>query len=361
MLHPPPVVDSARQVLREYDESNLLLEFGRRVFLSAGRKRGVFKPDTATIDQLPPDISASMEPHELIDLVARDRQQLQAMFADHDCRQLSLAVHRVSASSEQRVIGQKEISNELRQIFGSERATVREIIEPWQGIVTVTRNYELDPMQRPNRLLDMQVDAQRSGRNIQAWVPETTEWHEPMHSLCATIQEIETLLALKEWVAARKLPYLPVMAPLAFETGKLADISDKNMRADVLLCGLLPPRNEIIPIQAKHNRTQVARQSYGSGIVMVSARDLGMELSDHYPVKVDGNSKTGLQVITTYGSILNGYLAARRVSTHGRTPSKKILKEFQSTLKPAFDFFDSEITPHIDAYPEAPESSAQPA
>jgi len=348
------VVETARAHLDEFADSSLDFTIARNLLIQRGRSVGTLRSDQVTIERLPTDLSASMNPEELVDVLETNRADLQAGLAMYSDKLLSQAVHRVSAYGQRHSIGTKQVAHEISQVIANERRPLQEIIEQWRGIITIERDYSLDSKNRPADLVNMRVSADRQGKQIQAWVPETTEWHEPMQLLCAAVTEVETVIALNEWVIARKLPYLPVGAPLQFEQGYLADPSGKNMRADILLCCLLPERNEIIPTQVKNSTSVWARDEYHPGVALVAPRNLGQESAAHFPVKVGGRVRTGLRTITQYGGILDHYLTVRGKATRGhKQPSKKSLRAYAEALQPAFNHFDREIFAQIKAYDQA--------
>lgn len=164
------------------------------------------------------------------------------------------------------------------------------------------------------------------------------------------LSEIETLLSLQEWVVERRLPYLPILAPCGFERGRLVDDTGKNMRADILLCSLLPDRNEIIPVQVKNNVTQWDRAEYHPGVVLVGPRQLGLESSENCIVRLGEHNRTGLRTVTKYGTITEHHFAARKILKNNAKVPKAILQAYTAALQPAFGYFDDVIPQQIRTY-----------
>lgn len=339
----PQVVMDARARLNEEHESAQILKAGASAVNYTMQKQGLYNPDKCIIDRLPPDFSASMTPEELTAKIENDQSILQAQLAGYSEGLLNLALFNIHKRSQGFNVGNKEIAQEIKIAINTKRGELREVLRPWQGVITIERDFALSRAGSLAALKDVRVMVDRKGQNIQEWVPATKEWHDPIHVLCSMASEVETLIALQEWVMDRQLPYLPVSAPFEFERGRLASRKDGNKRADILVCCLVPDRNEIVPVQVKNTVSQAVRSEYHPGIVLVSPRDLGLESSESCIVRNNGRAETGHRTIVKYGTITDHNFTVHKTSARKARPPKQAIAAYANTLKPAFEFFDASL------------------
>lgn len=287
--------------------------------------------------------------------VAKDIQTesgiLSTHLVDYSDRMFSSALVRLNQRGRQKELTAGVVAKEVKQILGNERSRFRQVLEPYEGVISVQRDRPLLSFNKTGGVVAMRVIAECGGKYVPDWLPAIREWNKPLQLLCGYLAEVEAFVALQEWVLERNLPYMPIMAPLQYEQGKLQpSFRGGNMRADILLCCLLPDRNEIIPIQVKNDVTQKQRSEYNSNVVLVGAKELGMESIESCVLQMASDKKTGIRGTMRYGRILSHYLAARPAGGRARQPSKADRQLLADTLNPAFTFFDYKIVEQMRLY-----------
>ncbi len=349
----PLVVEEARECLADHAKIKARFRYAGEVGDQRRRQLGrqITPPDQFDFKRLSaPDITASMSSEDLTAQVEKDRDQLQLELFDYSDRLLSATLLRIHRRALSRDLSDKDAAKEIREAIATERHSLRQIVESRDGIISVERDRPVLGRNRTGPVVAMRVTAERGGTRVPAWLPATTEWEEPLWLLGSSIAELEALIALQEWVIERRLPYLPLAAPLEYEQGKMNPKFRGGLtRADILLCCLLPGRNEIIPVQVKNYVSAKNKREYNPGVVLVGNKELGLESSSPCVIEDGDNRRTGLKFTTRYGNINSRYIAARP-AVRGKVPTRADKKAFTEALEPAFAFFDFEITKQMRLY-----------
>lgn len=261
--------------------------------------------------------------------VESDCETLQANLTQHGDLVMSHALinmQRMSSNNGGDVDGQARES--VRLAISSQRKGLLEVLEPWRGKVSFTR----DMMK--GRQIDFSVQVERNNRHIPDWMKVIDKWHTPLHRLAAALTETESLLVAQEWVIRRGLPYVPIIAPKHLEGGQVYRADRKNPHADLLLCNITPGKNEIIPIQIKNTIRSYSVNRYIEGMKFLTPQSLGLVSSKNHPIRMPDNKvRTGHRVIVEHGNIIEKYYGCYK---SGRKPSKADCAELEALLAPGF-------------------------
>lgn len=314
--------------------------------------------DLATLEEYGPRVSEdnSEQPttSKLTELVEQDRESVRSRLVDYSNNLMSNAVHKVDGRAAKGPLTPKDAAACVKDAISVLRPAFAEAIEPWRGVITLERDFTLNGHGRNGvgEQVDMRVLVKRNGRkdHTPRWLPETKEWEDPIHLLCSVISEVETLIALQQWVIDRKLPYVPVAAPPIFEEGRLASRGSLNTRADILLCSLDPSRNEIIPIQVKNRPGDSVLESYDPEVVIVKQRNLNPGSSKPAPLKYKGHVQTGVCAREEYGRIIENFLLLAIAKRQGQKPQKTVIQAAETSLATAFTHFDQTILPRANGH-----------
>lgn len=294
------------------------------------------------------DTENGMTLDQLVDHVSslRDTRSDQ-MVAYSNCV-LDGAVQQVHQLGLRKAITDKAVGKVVKNAICNERYTFNLFMRPYPGLLTVERDSTI-VVARGGKEVDMRVSVKDNDRPIPSWLTKTKEWDKPLRLTCSLYTETEALIALQEWIVERQLPYLPIVAPRRYEQGDLVGSFSPNTHANILLCCLVPDRNEIIPIQVKNNVLSSSRERYHPGVVLIGTDELGMQSFGTCIVQDGSRKKLGHRSTVTYGNILKYYLMVhgKKGQKHRATPPKESRQAYAALLEPAFDFFDREVLPRM--------------
>jgi len=177
----------------------------------------------------------------------------------------------------------------------------------------------------------------------QRWHENTQEWDEVIYTTLAKIFEFDCYAALYEWVIDRKLPLVPIIAPIQIESGVKAPGVDKNPRADILLCSLAD--ENIIPVQVKMSPSV---RKYEDGVRIITPDRLGLVDYETVPVRgPDGRVHTGRRATTHVGSLRHSFGVTYNSISKGHRVRHP---EYAPRLAKAFAAFDVYFAADIAAY-----------
>lgn len=266
--------------------------------------------------------------------IAKDCETLQANLTRHGDLVLSHALinmQRMSTRSGEAQEGQARES--ARLAIRSQRRNLFEVIEPWRGRVSFSRDI------LNGRQVDFSVHVDRAHKHVPDWMREIDDWHVPIHRLAAALTETEALIVAQEWVMRRGLSYVPVVAPKHLEGGAVNRNAGKNPHADLLLCNIAPGQNEIIPIQIKNTASPDKMRKYIDGMNFLTPQSLGLVSSKTHPIRQPGGFvRTGHRVTVEHGNILENYYQCYGIRRN--RPSKASCQELERLLQPGFEHLD---------------------
>lgn len=266
--------------------------------------------------------------------IAKDCETLQANLTRHGDLVLSHALinmQRMSSRTGEPQEGQARES--VRLAIRSQRKDLFEVIEPWRGRVSFSRDI------LNGRQVDFSVHVDRMHKHVPEWMREIDEWHVPIHRLAAALTETEALIVAQEWTTRRGLSYIPVIAPKHLEGGAVNRHVGKNPHADLLLCNIEPGKNEIIPIQIKNTASPDKMRRYIDGMNFMTPQSLGLVSSKTHPIRQSGGFvRTGHRVTVEHGNILENYYQCYGMRRN--KPSRAACDELEALLQPGFEYLD---------------------
>ncbi len=281
------------------------------------------------------DLSDSGE-QDVVRMIKSERDTLSGRFAVHNDLLLSRVIskiHNAGPTPNKNSTPQTIVKNELR----SQNKELAKLLWGWQS--TVRANYDSNDS---GTYKDFSLEIDRShGFHVPEWVLEAKDPDGPAQILCSIINELETLLVLNEWVVAKGLPYLPIIAPIHYEASITE--SAKNPHADILLCCLEPGVNDVVPIQVKKRVVEMTRERYIDGMVFITPQDFGQTNVSHLPIREKGVVRTGNRVTYTYGEILSDFVTANSMRK-GYKPTKQQKKRQSDRIDLALAGIDRIMT-----------------
>ncbi len=340
----PQVVLNARSSIAagRQDAQNFLVLRGYLFDQNLLRQGKAVMTDRPKIDSPSVDLSSSMSRPELEQHVDESDKKTKQRLATYSDDLLSLAIARVHSICRKGNMSPDKVAEAVIWSIGSSRHALRSLLDSERGVITVERDYEPSRASSTGAEVDCRVSLTPSGQNrVPAWLPTTNDWRYEVHKLCSTITLEETFLALKEWVTARRLPLVPVIAPFAFK--REAQRADgKRLCADILLCNITPGSNEIIPFQVKNRVTASTREDYDPGVVLVKAENITQATIEPVMVWTPAGNKTGHKTTMQYGKLRELYFANRSGNNRIR-PSNTQRQALKEALETPFHHFDLEI------------------
>jgi hypothetical protein len=281
----------------------------------------------------PADDTDGISPEDLRERSDQSRIRTHIIAAETSTANLAMAVEKVHDIDPATSHRKDKVATAISNVIKNNRRAMAAGFRPLSGIISVTSTMADD------KHVTYAVSAER-GRMLRTpkWINEHTDWDKALHYLTSTIEEIDVYLALHEWVIARKLPYMPIIAPSSIEHSNIK-FANGSLRADVLLCGLHD--NDIIPIQVKNKITQGEIDQYNDEVVLLDARDLSEPEISHPIVKgQDGSSHVGNAVTQKYGTVVTSF-------TDRHMPHSQQSKKVQPYLDTPFRWFDEKILPKV--------------
>lgn len=283
-----------------------------------------------------------MTADEVISRVEQDRATLSGLAKLHSSSVLAMAVLFLESKR-----FKDKAAPAVKEALGHNRRELYTSLETYNRVINVERSYyngrktEADKKAFPLLGLEVSVYQGPATSLPPRWLTDSGQWHEALHSMCASLTEMDTYIALQEWVIDRKLPLVPVIAPRSIEGGNQhrPKGDTKNYRADLLLLDLT--KNDIIPIQVKNRITDAQAEEYFDGMAFVNPKSLGLKTYGHKPVtRASGVISTGDTVVTSHGQILSAWLNLQS----SKAPKKANKLAFAQMLEPAFRTFDEILT-----------------
>jgi hypothetical protein len=301
-------------------------------------------PDKISLRR-PEDNSDQLSSEELIDITVASSDKLKQEIELCSNRALSFGIKNVDHLARANKLKDGSVAKVVRDSIGISRPQLHERIGAMRGVITVSRLYDSSKNET-----SLDVSVRRPGTHYAPkWLKNMDSWSEELHYLCSTITETEAMLALHEWVIDNKLPYLPIMAPPEFETGKMKREAhaDGNLRADILLCSLTPDVNEIIPVQIKNHVWPEDREKYHKEVALLGADEIYPVDSEPAMVRnQQGWMSTGHNSESKYGQFLEIY-HANRCRPKGNRPGKELRAAFEDVKAFAYKNIDAEIRPKL--------------
>jgi hypothetical protein len=347
-----PVVTLAREELAEIREVEREGRKQQKIEQTAMRRqnpRGVLR--IAPASQIDPTHTFSDQ--RLADISEMDKTNVHTGLVGYSLKALYEAVSSVSHITAKGAYDDAKVAKAVKDTVSNERLTFGRVMHNYRGVITIEHDFNSTDRLTAKDKVGMRVKVVRPhDRHTPNWMERTDQWGDPLGLLCSAITEAETLLVLQEWVIARGLPYIPISAPSTFEDGVIFDTTAPSFNADILLCSMVPGRNEIIPVQVKNYVDHKTREAYSDNVVLVSPRHLGMERAERQVVAIGSRQRMGTRLTVTYGKIMESYFAIRSGGKSGRqtTPSRAEREAFSAALQPGFEHFDREIGDRIKKY-----------
>jgi len=164
--------------------------------------------------------------------------------------------------------------------------------------------------------------------------------------VASTLLEVDAFLALNEWVRLHRLPYIPVIAPIAIEKGARKRMEDdRNPHADILLLGV--GNSDIIPIQVKLRHKDYHKDEYIPEMVFLNSDEVAIQESAQVLLRDgEGPVRTGREVTSILGDITCSWVKYHR-APKGVKPRHK--KTMQKKTNYAFRSFDVHIGKELAA------------
>lgn len=293
------------------------------------------------------DATGTMSPAELVAFTVHSRNTYISGMATYSDLVLESAMYKVHTLAKTREVSNKDAAKIVRDVICNGRKDFNTFVAGARGIITEERDFTLR-QGVTDRQVDRRVIVQLGGQYIPEWLRGDPEWDEPLQLICSLYTEIQALIAANEYVLDKNLPFLPVLAPKTYEQGDFSGTTSYNTHANILLCSMVPGRNEIIPMQVMTTVRGVDRDTYHPGIVLVGTRELGMQSFESCIVDDQGRKKIGHRGVATYGELLEYYLRMHGSKGKNRTlgPSKQDRINYRTMLQNhAFAYFDEALLP----------------
>lgn len=335
-IEPQAVVEAVESVQDKrylYEAGALAVRNVRRGHARLGER---LVPDTLVFNKPPQEEESKPDLQQAAKSIENSCEELQLGLTMHSDLVLSHALLNLQrmVRGNRGELKDGQAPEAVRLAVTSQRRPMIEVIEPWRGIISFSRDMY------KSKEIDFSADVQRIHKHVPAWLQSIDGWHQPLHRLSAAITEVEALIVAQEWALARGLPYVPVISPKHLEGGGLN--GSKNPHADMLLCNVSPDSNEIIPVQIKNTLSPTIRQRYIDDMRFLTPQSLGFVRSHNQPVRLpDGIVRTGHRTTVELGHIIEGYYQCygrRRIK-----PSRAEYQEFMQRMQPGFEYFDSLI------------------
>lgn len=347
---PHDVVAVANESLAYFRETMRAQQANNREQASQSGRAGMLRRSSLAVSSAAVNDTTDTLPGEkLAYLSARDKDNIQTRLASYSWKVMTETTARIHKLGAKGAVTDEKIARAIKETITNERRIFASAVQVFRGVITVENDYSSIGTLRQKDKAGMRVKVVRPhDRHTPKWMEQTDQWGDSLGLLCSAVTEAETLLILQEWVMANGLPYLPIIAPKEFEAGRLRH--DKgaqgNLRADILLCSMVPGRNEIIPVQVKNFLDPAMYKYYDPGVVLVSPKHLGMEqIESRVITTTDSRQRVGTCLMTTYGGIMEQYFAVHPPGKNGRSgnPGKAAMQAYNKSLRPGFEFFDREI------------------
>ncbi len=267
-----------------------------------------------------------------------ERDGVNACIAEHHDNMLSKALVELQKhGSRGKTLDERLVSRVVKESINGQRKPLAEMLTPWQTILLA--HYDSDP-KGSTQQYSLDVIRNRDVP-IPSWLTGTTNPDGAGQLLSSLISETEMLVVLNEWVVDRGLPYLPIIAPVFYETGPYNHKAG-NPHADLFLCSLIPGRNDIIPIQVKKSHRPVHESKYIKGMTFLTPEDLGQYEQTNVIMKVNDKTISGYRYTLRYGAISTQFMKLH-TPPKGRQPSKVDREVYAVQLQRAFEGLDAKL------------------
>jgi hypothetical protein len=348
---PSPVVVTADGALLDMAESVRRFRHNHRQE-TANLRSSMPPPGARSLPRRPVDETHTLPEKALSDISEIDKNTIHFNLVGYSWKLVNSAISKINRRAAKGPLTEEKVAREIKDVTTNERRILGNALNGYRGVIAIENDYDSTGKLQLEDVVDMRVKVTRPhDRHTPNWMHHADEWGDHLGLLCSAITEAEALLVLQEWVMARNLPYLPIAAPDDFERGRLRDPLEPSFRADILLCSMIPGRNEIIPVQVKNYVDQGMYAQYSPHVVLVSPRHLGMERAEKCVITVGSRQRLGTRLITTYGNIMERYFIVHPFGKGKSGPVSKVDKlAYAAALQPGFEYFDREIGARIAQY-----------
>lgn len=272
--------------------------------------------------------------------VVTDLLSTNATVHNHDLTNLrEYAMHVTSLLHKDKDAGYDEQVAGVRQALRTTRSTRAREFTSLRGHMVIARSVDNDT----DQIIDTSARMQDTNRVLPDWLTQPEHWDTMLSRIGAMLNELDCLHALQEWVIAKGLPILPILAPYAAEQGEqLNRDTEGNLHADILLLDM--SCDQVYPVQIKHTRRSRRAYVYHPQIITITPLDLGLVAAEPARLITEAGVKTGTKIETSYGGILDTWRRTFATKQQGKR-NEKLLRE---RLNHAFLSFDTLVLPALN-------------